>query len=112
MGYYTYYTLAVYDKDMKFLRKESQDHELIITKEFYSNDSEEPDLFTDQMKWYKHETDMIKHSLKYPDFIFRLQGEGESNEDWWRQYFHNGKMIGFSGEIVFGDEYVSINDFK
>ena len=112
MGYYTYHTLSVYDKEMKYLNEVTEEHELLITKAYYAEECTEPDLFNDQTKWYEHEDNMREHSIKYPNYIFRIQGEGESNDDWWRQYFHNGKMIQFNGEITFDDEFVSIEDFR
>jgi len=47
--------------------------------------------FGEPNKWYEWEEDMRKFSLKYPDVLFTLDGEGEENGDIWTAYFRNGK---------------------
>lgn len=42
--------------------------------------------------WYDHEVHFKKISLEYPDTIFIVDGEGESQLDIWRKYFKNGKV--------------------
>jgi hypothetical protein len=42
--------------------------------------------------WYNHEADLRNLSLKYPELVFDLYGEGEENGDRWHKYFQNGKM--------------------
>jgi len=58
-------------------------------------------LDDEPMKWYDHETDMIKYSLSKPDVLFVLDGDGEDSGDIWRKYFKNGKMQPALAKIVF-----------
>jgi len=112
MGYYTYHTLVVFNKDMQYNNKAREEHELLITQAYCDERATEPDLFNDAMKWYTHERDMIEHSLKYPDYVFMIEGEGESRDDLWRQYFYNGIMLTYPASIEYNDEGLTINDFK
>jgi hypothetical protein len=59
---------------------------------------------TDSVKWYGHEEDMKKLSLKFKDTVFCLRGEGEENKDMWYKYFKNGKMQECYAQITF-EEY-------
>lgn len=43
-------------------------------------------------KWYEHESDLRAFSKQYPRLLFILEGEGEENEDMWKEYYVNGKM--------------------
>lgn len=43
-------------------------------------------------KWYNHEEDIRKVSLRFPDVLFTLHGVGEEYPDIWIKYFKNGKM--------------------
>lgn len=47
---------------------------------------------THSMKWYSHDIDMRRLSRKFPDVLFRLQGQGEEYSDVWRKYYFNGMM--------------------
>lgn len=58
----------------------------------------------DEVKWYEHEKDMRAFSLKYPDILFTLRGEGEESGDIWRKYFKAGKVQVVRETLVF-DEY-------
>lgn len=58
----------------------------------------------DDVKWYYHEEDMKDLSLKFPEIVFVLRGEGEDNDDTWYKYFKNGKMQSCYAVITF-DEY-------
>jgi hypothetical protein len=49
--------------------------------------------FTEERcKWYDYAVDMGLFSLKYPNILFTLSGEGEESGDIWKAYFLNGKM--------------------
>lgn len=50
------------------------------------------DPFGDSCKWYSWKEDMCAYSLKYPDTLFTISGEGEDSEDIWKAYFKNGKV--------------------
>jgi hypothetical protein len=42
-------------------------------------------------KWYDHTEDMIALSLRYPEYVFQLEGDGEETGDHWVMYFRNGQ---------------------
>lgn len=48
-------------------------------------------LFEDSVKWYDNEKDCKEVSLKFPDTLITIKGEGEDPSDIWYQYFKNGK---------------------
>lgn len=52
-------------------------------------------------KWYEHEEDCKAFSLKYPETLFELTGEGEESGDIWVKYFKGGKMQVCKAQIVF-----------
>lgn len=54
--------------------------------------------------WYDHEEQMKFFSLKYPDILFTLHGEGEDSGDVWMKYFKAGKMQVAKAKITF-DEF-------
>lgn len=67
--------------------------EFVDTEPFlYSNTQPIADSLEDSCKWYDHEEDMRRLSLKFPDVVFTLNGEGEEAGDVWVKYFRNGKM--------------------
>lgn len=53
----------------------------------------------DSCKWYEHEDDMKRLSLKFPDVLFTLRGEGEESGDVWVKYFKEGKMQVSKAEV-------------
>ena len=55
----------------------------------------------DLVKWYEHEEHMRVFTKKYPTILFELSGEGEESEDFWKEYYLNGKMQHCEGEITF-----------
>ena len=54
--------------------------------------------------WYEHEEDLIGFSLKHPEALFELSGEGEDNSDMWKKYFQNGKVQICRAKVIF-DEF-------
>lgn len=47
---------------------------------------------SDADKWYDHDKEMTELSLKFPETLFYLYGEGEECGDSWYTYYKNGKM--------------------
>jgi hypothetical protein len=46
----------------------------------------------DSCKWYDADKHLKAFSLKYPEKVFCLHGEGEEAADVWNTYYRNGKM--------------------
>lgn len=92
MGYYTKYTLTSDTRSIEDAA-ESDLYEISgYQMEFGWNDS---------CKWYNHEKDMKELSKKYPNVLFKVQGEGEESGDLWVKYFKNGKMQHCEVEITY-----------
>lgn len=83
MGYRTYFSLDIEPEPTEELLAE-ETNDGVSVEGLYNGDY-------DDMKWYAHEKDMIALSLKYPDFVFTLDGKGEESEDIWRSFYRNGK---------------------
>jgi hypothetical protein len=90
MGYYTLHQLEIVKGNDGVTDYEKEISEL----------SEYADCFSDSIKWYEHETDMRVYSLKHPNTLFKLSGEGEESGDIWAEYYLNGKMQKVYAEIV------------
>ncbi len=90
MGYYTNYDLSYEGPvdEISVIRTLAK----VNPGYFDSDDRYLNIIFSDEMKWYCHEEDMLKVSTKLPDVLFTLYGEGEDANDMWVKYFKNGKM--------------------
>ncbi len=55
------------------------------------------------MTWYKHEEDLKAFSLKYPEVLFLLTGEGEEAGDIWQLHVQNGKSSRIRAEVNMPD---------
>ena len=86
MGYYTYYNLAQV--------KNPIDEELLKT---YLDAKDLGWLLdvneNEPTKWYDYDDDMKALSAKFPNTVFQLHGDGESSDDVWERYYHNGELI-------------------
>jgi len=86
MGYYTQYNLTIakangrveIERINEDLRTISGYNDLGI------------DAYSDTIKWYDNDKDMIALSKKHPNILFQLDGEGEESGDIWRSYYCNG----------------------
>jgi len=56
---------------------------------------------TDACTWYKFSDDIAKLSLKFPDVLFILSGEGEESGDIWRAYYRNGYEQKVEARLIF-----------
>lgn len=97
MGYYTNYKLVIKpsgicDPILKRLRKENENAEYAL---------EEDGTTSENCKWYNHEEEMLKFSMKYPGAVFILYGEGEDAGDIWKTVFKNGRYESLRAEVVF-----------
>ena len=108
MGYYTNYTLDCYDNhansfDISFATEFGKALTAAlyeINPDYFDDDFSLTTLPYQEWKWYDHDEDMIKLSLRFPDYTFILEGEGEENGDLWRQdnraqALHRGRKQGF-----------------
>jgi len=101
MGYYTYYTLDVLDKNKNSILTPELDCELAckmaeIDDGYFGIPTNQYDglsfqIADDSMKWYDYDSDMTKLSKQFPDYLFYIHGEGEDREDLWDHYFLNGQ---------------------
>lgn len=109
MGYYTNFTLGCYDNransfDISFETKLGKAltaalHEI---NEYYFDDDFDLKTFSyDSCKWYDHDEDMVKLSLRFPDYTFILEGEGEETGDLWRTIYHDGQLERLNVKIVY-----------
>ena len=53
------------------------------------------------MKWYDYAPDMIRLSKSFPEYTFRLDGDGEESEDRWVLWARCGKAIHKVVEYVY-----------
>jgi hypothetical protein len=96
MGYYTQYSITSLTAGVD--EEQAEQMVLEIIEETYGNP------FEDECKWYDHDDDMKKVSLKYPEIIFKLHGEGEESGDIWDKYYKNGKVQKAAAKISY-DEF-------
>ena len=90
MGYYTNY---------KFSNLSSGITEDEIEEELYKINGYNNHFA--EHKWYEHEDDLKKVSLKFPDAIIVVDGVGEEPDDIWRKWFYNGHMKCAQAKIIF-----------
>lgn len=103
MGYYTYYTLDIDGYPHRRLTEEEVsaiDTEIELMDVFAGGSCSEG-YFSEDLKWYEHDEDMMRLSSRIPDVLFSLHGEGESQEDLWNAYYLNGKMQHCPADIYY-----------
>jgi len=108
MGYYTDFSMEIYDSDgqcvIGTIHSERDIHDIVMYPEQHRTDvvealryiKEHSDeyyglLGEERCTWYDHQDEMKKVSNNYPDLVFILHGEGEEQGDIWTAYFCNGK---------------------
>ena len=109
MGYYTTFTLDCYDNranslDISFETDFGKTltaalHE--ISPYYFDDDFDLKTLSYDSCKWYDHDEDMVKLSLRFPNYTFILEGEGEETCDLWKTIYHDGKLERLNVKIVY-----------
>lgn len=89
MGYDTYFELSI-DKDDPSLGEAAKALEEITGDEavMWEEVIESGMMF----RWYEHTEDMRKLSLRYPETVFTLKGDGDFSGDIWVEYHQNGKL--------------------
>lgn len=109
MGYYTTYNLNIEIQNATKGTKNLNIWPDIISDLRESNENAKYALSDDgdtseSCKWYSHESDIINFSIKYPDYLFILSGEGEESGDIWKKYFKNGMSQICKARVIF-DEF-------
>lgn len=98
MGYYTCYELSVMNGSSELIT------EFVGESEYASYAMSADGDSVECCKWYNHEDELRAFSLRYPDVVFVLRGEGEDSGDIWIKYIKNGKCQVCKAMIVF-DEF-------
>ena len=109
MGYYSTYVLTVnnctfadYQEVIAAIRKEQLDEFVFFENEpEYDPNSMELEWVSGFTKWYDEEKDMRKLSCLFPDKLFRIQGFGEENLDYWYELFQCGEYEYMQGRMVY-----------
>ena len=113
MGYYTSYSMVARRQDRKAIAPEDQqrivdwlkEHRIlhdVMDEGLYRDYDMECDFYTNEpAKWYECEYDMAALSEAFPDFVFKLHGEGEDPEDLWNAYFQNGESEECRAAVVY-----------
>jgi len=96
MGYYTAFSLELKTASGNNLFSHPDPDPIIAELRGENKEAEyclDVDGLTEETgKWYDVDSDMKAFSLKHPDVVFVMSGEGEESGDMWTNYFHNGKM--------------------
>ncbi len=88
MGYYTRFEL---------------DNDIDLIEEFKESCEEAGYALEECSKWYNWEEDLKTFSLKHPDVLFEMAGEGEGSGDIWKAYCKNGKIQIETAVVTFGE---------
>jgi len=104
MGYYTKFDLEIVGCSWEDAKDIIEDLRNTDANARYGLDECGEGMGCETLKWYSHEKDMKKFSEKYPDKLFKLQGDGEESGDMWIKYFQNGKVQICKAVLVF-DEF-------
>ena len=90
MGYHSFINLTIeegevtVDEVAETVAEVTKDTDVRFWKSVLNGETE--------VKWYDHTSDMKQVSVKYPDALLVLSGEGEENDDCWVEYHRNGKV--------------------
>ena len=84
MGYCTDYYISIIHGDSSLLG--TDDFKVYFSNVTGGYDVE--NLYA--IKWYEHDEDMRQISKAYPNYVFKLEGNGEDRDDTWIHYYCNG----------------------
>lgn len=87
MGYYTTFSLTLEEGPREQYEKMLEDIDAIM------GDNEMSSSESTYAKWYSYRKDIKNLSLKYPNIIFRVNGDGEDSNDLWQDFWHAGKCF-------------------
>lgn len=92
MGYHTCYTLSISGAngtDQERIREMLAN--LGVLGYALHEESGIEYIAQDPVNWFGHDGDMLEISRKFPQVLFSLHGEGESNDDIWESHYLDGK---------------------
>ena len=95
MGYYTAYEMEVIEGDQKLIeefRNSCEGAEYAL-----NNDG----TCREPQKWYDCQDDLRNFSIKHPEALFRITGNGEDDYDFWQLYARAGKTQFCPGYITY-----------
>lgn len=111
MGYMTSYTLFVKDiapDELTRLNKELEHKGIVgvaacvpLTLGVSTSSKDAVFYAGDWCRWYTHEDDILVASREFPNATFMLEGDGESSDDYWREYFKNGETEICEGYVAY-----------
>lgn len=95
MGYYTSFSLNIWDKDGQWIDEGNPIFDKIAERfetitSYNKDDFEEMVHYAIELKWYEWKEDMKKIVADFPDVKFEIDGRGEQNDDWWVAQWYNG----------------------
>lgn len=95
MGYYSDFCLSIDEDSPEQPTNEEFDyiHFKLEKISNYSFHNDGGDLKLYDAKWYSYHDDMLQLSTAFPNYVFRLEADGEESGDNWRQYYYNGKTV-------------------
>ena len=102
MSYYTSYSITIRGIDTDSIKKMRDLHQTMLQLNIFSKASLSEDWFVlsiDELKystdditiWSGYAYDMKKLSSMYPQYVFKVSGQGEGYKDIWDHYFKNGE---------------------
>lgn len=100
MGYYTQYTLSLYNRNHP---SQEVAEEVRLMADGLFSDFDGLSWFVDA-KWYDYHKDMLSLSSKFPNEVFVLEGNGEDADDIWKNYYQNGKCQS-DGIVIVSNEF-------
>lgn len=105
MGYYTRHKLDIFKNNSDLTELKIKDLTVKELKELdVINYALDENLNAcDSAKWYNHRDHMKIISEHIRDVVFLLEGEGEENEDIWKEYWLNGKVQFCKAQITFNE---------
>ena len=87
MGYYTDFTVSIDTEDKAVIEKFFDD--LTVQSDYdFSGRSNVRSI--GEAKWYTEETDIKLMSIRYPNLLITVDGDGEESGDVWRSKALNG----------------------
>jgi len=99
MSYYTAFSLDVNgmksEKDYNEVSQWLKDRDIInyalYEDGYIPTSSTQYFSCSEPVNWFTSNEDMIELSKAFPQFVFRLNGDGEVSDDMWDHYYQNGE---------------------